>query len=238
MLRLEDVRKHYLGPDGEAIRAVDGVSLTVDGGDLVAIYGPSGSGKSTLLFVAAGIARPDAGRVTFDGHDLAALSRRAAAHHRRNELGFVFQSSRLVPGLSALDNAALKLMADGAGRAEARRRVVPLLDRRGLGPRNAQQAAQLSRGGRQRVALARALSNEPRLVLADEPTGSLDSQRGREVMALLAEICRERRVAVVLVTHDPAGADFADRVLRLRDGRLEAADAASRTGSLGTPGRR
>jgi ABC-type lipoprotein export system ATPase subunit len=187
---------------------------------LVAIYGPSGSGKSTLLFLAGGIARPDAGSVLFNGHDLASLSRRAAARHRRGELGFVFQSSRLVPGLSAIDNAALKLMAEGANRTEARRRVAPLLERLGVVRRAEHRATQLSRGERHRVALARALSNDPRLVLADEPTGSLDSHRSHEVLTLLAEVCRERDVGVVLVTHDPAGAEMANRVYRLCDGRL------------------
>jgi len=222
VLDLQDVRKHFAGPDGEAIRAVDGVSLTVGPGELVALFGPSGSGKSTLLFLAAGIAQPDTGSVHFDGRDLASLSRRAAARHRRSEVGFVFQSSRLVPGLTAIDNAALKLMADGARRTDARKRVLPLLDRLGLGPRAQQPALQLSRGERHRVALARALSNEPRLVLADEPTGSLDSRRGDEVLTLLAEVCHERAIGVVLVTHDPAGAQVADRVHGLRDGRLVA----------------
>jgi ABC-type lipoprotein export system ATPase subunit len=220
VLELRSVSKHFAGLDGETIRVLDDVSLTVAAGELLAIYGPSGSGKSTLLFVAAGIAPPDAGKVVFEGQDLATHSRRAAARHRRSALGFVFQSSRLVPGLSAIDNAALKLMAEGASRAEARRRVAPLLERLGIVKRAEHRATQLSRGERHRVALARALSNEPRLVLADEPTGSLDSQRSREVLQLLAEVCRERRVGVLLVTHDPAGADVADRVHRLQDGRL------------------
>jgi putative ABC transport system ATP-binding protein len=140
----------------------------------------------------------------------------------------VFQSSRLLPGLSAIDNAALKLMAEGASRTEARRRVAPLLERLGIVKRAEHRATQLSRGERHRVALARALSNDPRLVLADEPTGSLDSERSREVLQLLAEVCRERSVGVLLVTHDPAGADVADRVRRLRDGRLvEMTDAGA-----------
>jgi putative ABC transport system ATP-binding protein len=222
VLELVDVRKHYAGPDGETIRAVDGVSLTVAPGELLALYGPSGSGKSTLLHLAGGIAVPDAGCVRWDGRDLAQLSRRAAARHRRSELGFLLQSARLVPGLPAIDNAGLKLMADGASRMEARRRVAPLLERLGLEPRTEHRASQLSRGERHRIALARALSNDPRLVLADEPTGSLDSRNGREVLGLLAEVCRERGIAVVLVTHDPAGAGYADRVYSLRDGKVVA----------------
>jgi putative ABC transport system ATP-binding protein len=220
VLELQDVRKHYAGPDGETIRAVDGVSLTVAPGELVALYGPSGSGKSTLLMLAAGIATPDAGAVRFDGCDLSTLSRRAATRHRRTHVGFVFQSLRFVAGLPAIDNAAMKLMAEGATRQEARRRVAPLLERLGIERCAEQRVSQLSRGEAQRVALARALSNDPRLVLADEPTGNLDSARGAEVLRLLGEICRERAVGVLLVTHDPAGVAYADRVHGLRDGRL------------------
>jgi putative ABC transport system ATP-binding protein len=220
VLELDAVRKHYSGPDGETIRAVDGVSLTVAQRELVAIYGPSGSGKTTLLFLAAGLTSPDAGSVRFQGSDLATLTRREAARHRGAVLGFVFQSSRLVPGLSAIDNVALKLIGAGASREQARRRVAPLLDRLGLEARAMHRVDRLSRGERHRVAVARAISNDPLLVLADEPTASLDSHRSREVLNLLTELCRERGVAVVLVTHDPAGADFADRVHTLRDGRL------------------
>jgi len=233
VLELRAVRKHFRGPDGETIRAVDDVSLTLAPRELVAIFGPSGSGKSTLLFLAGGIAQPDAGQVLFEGRDLATLSRRAAARHRRSQLGFVFQSSRLVPGLSAIDNAALKLMAEGATRAEARRRVAPLLERLGVERRLGHRATQLSRGERHRVALARALSNDPQLVLADEPTGSLDSQRSREVLALLAEVCRERGAGVLLVTHDAAGAEVADRVHGLHDGRLR--DAAEAPAPVAAP---
>ena len=220
MLELSDVRKHYTGPDGETIRAVDGVSLTVARGSFVALYGPSGSGKTTLLLLAAGVVRPQAGTIRFAGVDLAALSQREAARYRHRELGFVFQSPRLVPGLSAIDNAGLKLLAGGASRREARRRVAPLLEQLGLERRARHVASQLSRGERQRVALARALANEPQLVLADEPTGNLDSQRGSEVLALLTERCRERQIALLLATHDPAAADFADQAHTLRDGRL------------------
>jgi putative ABC transport system ATP-binding protein len=222
VLELDDVRKHYPGPDGAAIRAVDGVSLTVERGELVALYGPSGSGKSTLLFLAAGIARPDDGAVRFDGRDLATHTRREATRYRRRELGFVFQTPMLAPGLQAIDNAALKLLASGMGRGDARRRAMPLLERLGLEGRARHAATQLSRGEQQRLALARALANEPRLLLADEPTGNLDTRRGGEVFALLAELCRERAVGVLLVTHDPSAAQHADRVLGLRDGRVSA----------------
>jgi putative ABC transport system ATP-binding protein len=226
VLELRNVRKDYAGRNGETIRAVDGVSLTVASGQLVAVYGPSGSGKSTLLMLAAGIARPDAGAVLFQERDLAMLSRGEAARYRRAELGFVFQSFRLMPGMSAIDNAALKLVSAGVSRRMARRRVAPLLDRLGIAAHADRPAGVLSRGERQRIAIARALANDPRLLLADEPTGSLDTERGREVLELLLEVCRERSLAVVLVTHDPMGASFADRSFTLRDGRLVAQAAA------------
>ncbi len=229
MLELRGVSKHYTAPDGDRVRAVDGVSLTLRDHELLALYGPSGSGKTTLLLLAAGLTRPDAGTVCFDGHDLARLSRRDAARHRLTTVGFVFQTLRLVPGLTAIDNAALKLMAAGATRREARREVAPLLERLGIGGRADQPAAELSVGERQRVAIARALSNGPRLVLADEPTGSLDSRRASEVLALLAAIAAERSIAIAIVTHDPAAAASATRALRLHDGHLEplAAGAAA-----------
>jgi putative ABC transport system ATP-binding protein len=186
----------------------------------VALYGPSGSGKTTLLMLVAALLRPDAGAVLLDGRDISALSDREAARYRMHELGFVRQSLNLMPGASALDNAALKLMGTDIGSREARRRVLPLLGRLGLEPRRRHRAEQLSMGERQRVMIARALSTDPKLLLADEPTGSLDTERGRQVLALIAETCRERDVAVLLVTHDPQAAAFADRVYVLRDGRL------------------
>jgi putative ABC transport system ATP-binding protein len=219
MLRLESVVKHYRVGDGEIVRAVDGVSLTVGAGELVALYGPSGSGKTTLLMLIAGLLAPDSGSVTVNGYDLSTLSERQRAHYRRSELGFIRQSLDLIPGVRADDNAALKLLAT-SGRRDAQREIAPLLERLGLSGRVLQRAEQLSMGERQRVMIARALSTEPSLVLADEPTGSLDTDRGREVLTLLAEVCHERRVGMLLVTHDPRATAFADRVHALRDGRL------------------
>lgn len=236
MLELEQVYKRYPAPDGGAIRAVDGVSLTLTAGQLIALYGPSGSGKSTLLLLAGGVMPPDVGAVRFDGRDLATLSRREITRHRRTEIGFVFQLPRLVPGMTAIDNAALKLMVDGMRRNEARRRMMPLLEQLGLGMRAEQPASQLSYGERQRVGIARALSNGPRLVLADEPTGGLDSRRGHEVLALLAEVCRSRAVGVLLATHDPSAAQHADRVFTLRDGRLAPEDPDAAPAAIPPPG--
>jgi putative ABC transport system ATP-binding protein len=220
VLELRDLVKHYPVTAGDSVRAVDGVSLSVSAGELVALYGPSGSGKTTLLMLIAALLRPDGGAVLVNERDVSTLSDTDAARYRMHELGFVRQSLNLIPGASAIDNAALKLMGTDIGSRAARRQVKPLLDRLGLEKRISHRAEQLSMGERQRVMIARALSTEPRLVLADEPTGSLDTRRSREVLDLFAEICRERQVAVVLVTHDPYAAAYADRVHALRDGRL------------------
>jgi putative ABC transport system ATP-binding protein len=222
MLELRELVKHFQVASGAPVRAVDGVSLTVGAGEFVALYGPSGSGKSTLLMLIAALLAPDEGSVMVDGRDVSALSDREAANYRLHELGFVRQSLNLIKGASALDNAALKLLGADIGSREARRRITPLLDRLGLGERVGHRAEQLSMGERQRVMIARALSTEPRLLLADEPTGSLDSRRSREVLELLRELCQERGVAVLLVSHDPMAAEYADRVLELRDGVLGA----------------
>jgi putative ABC transport system ATP-binding protein len=221
VLELRDLVKHHASPGGEVIRAVDGVSMVVETGELSALYGPSGSGKTTLLMLVAALLQPDRGAVLVDGRDVSRLSARDAARYRRTEMGFVRQSLELLPGVSALDNAALKLLDRNVGWREARRRVVPLLDGLGLSDRIKHRAEELSMGERQRVLIARALSTEPRLLLADEPTGSLDSQRGREVLQLLTDLCRDRGVAMLLVTHDPQAAAFATRVHTLRDGRLQ-----------------
>lgn len=220
VLELRELVKHFPAVSGSPIRAVDGVSLSVNTGEFVALYGPSGSGKTTLLMLIAALMRPDSGSIKLDDCDVSGLNDGDAARYRLHELGFVRQTHNLIPGASALDNAALKLMGTDIGAREARRRMIPLMERLGLGERTGHRAEQLSTGERQRVMMARALSTEPGLLLADEPTGSLDSERGRQVLELLAETCRERDVAVVLVTHDPQAAAFADRVFALRDGRL------------------
>lgn len=220
MLELRDVVKHYPAVGYEPVRAVDGVSMNVLAGEFVALYGPSGSGKSTLLLLTAALLTPDSGTIRFEGRDLGSFSARESAAYRMRDIGIVRQSVELVPGLSAVDNAALKLAGSHVGVREAQRRVAPLLDRLGLNERHKHRPTQLSMGERQRVMIARALSTEPRLLLADEPTGSLDSRRGRQVLDLLAGVCHERGVAMILVTHDPQAAAFADRVEALHDGRL------------------
>jgi putative ABC transport system ATP-binding protein len=219
-LELRDLVLHYRS-EGEVVRAVDGVSLTLDPGEFVALYGPSGSGKTTLLLLAAGLLAPDAGSVLFDGQDIGRFSPDESAGYRRRDVGIVFQSFHLLAGASALNNAALKLLADGVSFTEARRLAGPWLDRVGLAERHNYKPRQLSMGERQRVAIARALVNEPRLLLTDEPTGNLDSVRGRQVLGLLRDICHERRIPALLVTHDPQAMSFVDRVHTLHDGKLQ-----------------
>ena len=220
MLEIRELVKHYRSGEDEVVEALDGVSTSIGAGELVALYGPSGSGKTTLLNIVAALLAPDRGAVLVGGRDVTALSAREAARYRRLELGYVSQTLDLLPGVSAIDNAALKLFDMRIGVREAHRRVAPLMDRLGLGRRLRNRAEQLSSGERQRVLIARALATGPRLVLADEPTGSLDSARSREVLTLLTEICHEREVAMLLATHDLQAAAFADRAHALRDGRL------------------
>jgi len=218
-LDLRELVKHYTN-GVETVKAVDGVSLTISSGEFVALYGPSGSGKTTLLLLTAGLATPDSGSVVFDGRDVVRMSERESASYRRSELGFVFQAFHLMPHTSALDNATIKLTGGGATLREARRQVRPWLERVGLGDRAEHTPAQLSMGERQRVAIARALAGEPRLLLADEPTGNLDTQRSREILALMRDICHERGIPALLVTHDLDASAFVDRVHTLRDGQL------------------
>jgi putative ABC transport system ATP-binding protein len=219
MLELSNLVKHYPAVGGEPVRAVDGVSLSVAPGEMVALYGPSGSGKTTLLLMVATLLEPTSGTVSIAGRDVSSLTEREASQFRLSELGFIRQNFDLLPGVSAIDNAVLKLLKT-VGWRDAHRQITPLLERLGLGERLDHRAETLSMGERQRVMVARALSTQPSLLLADEPTGSLDSQRSREVLELLRELCRERQVAIVLVSHDPLAARYADRVFALRDGHL------------------
>jgi putative ABC transport system ATP-binding protein len=219
MLELRDLVKHYPAVGGESVRAVDGVSLSVQPGQMVALYGPSGSGKTTLLLMIATLLEPTSGSVSIGGRDVSSLSEREASQFRLAQLGFIRQNFDLLPGVSAIDNAVLKLLKSMRWR-DAHREIAPLLERLGLGERVSHRAETLSMGERQRVMIARALSTKPSLLLADEPTGSLDSQRSSEVMELLRELCREHNVAVVLVSHDPLAAGYADHVYALRDGKL------------------
>ena len=220
MLEIEQLVKHFRTGGADVVRALDGLSLSIAPDELVALYGPSGTGKTTLLNIVAALLTPDRGRVCVGGRDVTALSAREAARYRRLELGYVSQSLDLLPGVSAIDNAALKLFDMRIGVREAHRRVASLMERLGIGGRLTHRAEELSHGERQRVLIARALATGPRLVLADEPTGSLDTARSREVLTLLARVCHEDGVAALLATHDPQAAGFADRTHVLQDGRL------------------
>jgi putative ABC transport system ATP-binding protein len=221
MLELDQVCKLYASP-GAAVHAIDGVSMSVSAGELVALFGPSGSGKTTLLMLAGGLLRPDSGSVRFQGSDLAALSRRELLDYRRTKLGFVFQNYHLVQGLTAEENVAMTLLMRGATHRDAHRRARAALDDVGLLARTRHTPEELSGGEQQRVAIARALVGEPTLVLADEPTGNLDTDTGDHVLDLLNRLPREHGAATVLVTHDQRVARYADRKLTLRDGRLAA----------------
>jgi putative ABC transport system ATP-binding protein len=225
VLEFSNVQRHFKIGD-EVVRAVDGVSLQVNAGTLVALYGPSGSGKTTLLRIAAGIETPDSGGVLVEGINVAALSPREASDFRMSVLGWVDQDFDLIDGASAVDNAAFKLICAGYRIREARRRAADVLKSVGFGQRLEQRAETLSMGERQRVVMARALSLNPRLLLADEPTGNLDSRRTEAVLDLLRTLTHERAMATLIVTHDQRAMSFADKAYALRDGVLHEIDGS------------
>ncbi len=216
MLRIEQISKTFHGASGP-VHAVAGVSVELQPGECVAIHGPSGCGKSTLLLMAGGLLTPDAGRVMVDGTDLYRMSDNERAAFRARHIGFVFQRFHLVPYLNVLDNVLAATVAQEIPRA--RECALELVERFGLTPRARHYPSQLSTGERQRVALARALLVQPKLILADEPTGNLDPESGARVLTALAEAAKAG-VAVVLVTHDAEAAKFASRTVRMRQGQL------------------
>ena len=203
------------------IDALRDVHLTVAGGEFVALAGPSGSGKSTLLNLLGGLDRPTSGQIWIDGVELSANDEPTLTRHRREHVGFVFQSFNLLPRMTAVENVALPLMFSNVPEKKRLERARQLLGRVGLGARLAHRPTQLSAGEQQRVAIARALAGQPVLLLADEPTGNLDTVTGGEIMALLRELNRERALTLLVVTHDPEVARYADRIVRLRDGQVE-----------------
>ena len=207
-----------LASGGRPLTILDGVSLDVERGDAVAVIGPSGSGKSTLLGLIAGLDAPTSGAIVVGGVDVTRLGESALARFRRETIGYVFQSYHLIPTLTAVENVAVPLELAGERRVLARARA--LLDQVGLGDRAHHYPVQLSGGEQQRVALARAVALDPPLLLADEPTGNLDSATGGAIIELLFTLNRERGSTLLLVTHDPALAERADRVVSLRDGRV------------------
>jgi putative ABC transport system ATP-binding protein len=219
----EGLEKRYTS-GGRPLTVLHGIDLAVEAEDFVAIVGPSGSGKTTLLGLLAGLDRPTAGRVLLDGQDLAALDEDGRARLRAEKVGFVFQTFHLLPTLTALENVLVPLELTGGARTMGARtlrdRAASLLERVGLGDRLDHYPTQLSGGEQQRVALARAFANEPRILFADEPTGNLDAETGARIIDLLLELNREATTTVVLVTHDPALAARARRVVRLAGGRI------------------
>ena len=200
--------------------ALRSINLTVDRGQFVALVGPSGSGKSTLLNLVGGLDRPTSGELWINGVELSASKEKALTEHRRQRVGFVFQSFNLLPRLTAVENVALPLMFVGVDQRERLERAVELLAQVGLSDRLDHRPTQLSGGEQQRVAIARALVNHPAIILADEPTGNIDTTTGAEIMALLRHLNREQGVTLLLVTHDPEAASFADRIIQLRDGQI------------------
>jgi len=219
ILELRDVVKHYRGSE-ETIRALDGVNLTVRRGEMVALLGPSGSGKSTLLKIIAALQKAERGTIRFEGNDISTFSETEAANYRLRDLGFIYQTPRLMPRVSAVENASLKLLLAGMKLKDAQERAAVWLERVGLQERLHHTPERLSGGERQRVSIARALAGEARLILADEPTGNLDSTRSMEIVQLLRSVARDQKAAVLLVTHDLKMAAIANKRRVLRDGML------------------
>jgi len=221
LIRVQGVGRDY-GRGSRAVHAVRDVSFTVTAGELVAIRGRSGAGKTTLLNVVGGLDKPSRGRVFVGEHEISAAGEKTLVGLRRGMIGFVFQSFGLVPILSAAENVGVPMRLARVDPAEREQRVAVLLELVGLGAHAAQRPYELSGGQQQRVAVARALANDPRLLIADEPTGQLDSETGRSIMDLLRAVVRARGMTALVATHDPALLDVADRVITLRDGQIVA----------------
>lgn len=218
MLELSNIIREYR-VGGQPVRALDGIDLRLDAGEFTAIVGPSGSGKSTLLHLLGALDSPDSGSIRFQGEEIGDLDEKRQSEFRRYQVGFVFQFFNLLPTLSAWENVAVPKLLDGTGLRKAKPRALELLDRVGLGARAGHRPAELSGGQMQRVAVARALIMDPPLILADEPTGNLDSTTGAAILELLGEVA-ETGTTVVMVTHDRGAVRHCDRVITLRDGRI------------------
>jgi putative ABC transport system ATP-binding protein len=218
-LQAIDVRKVY-GTGTSAVTAVDSVSFDIHPGEFVALVGPSGSGKTSMLAMLAGLLSPSSGQIRIAGEDLSKMSERKRTRFRRRAIGFAFQSNNLVPYLNAQENVELMLRLNGNYNRVGRQRAIDLLDRLGLGDRLRNYPGQLSGGQQQRVAIARALIHEPSVVLADEPTASLDTERANQVVRTFAELIHEQQRAGIMVTHDLRMCRYVDRVIRMMDGNV------------------
>lgn len=219
IVRTESLTKIYRTAS-QPIYALNGIDLVVEEGEFLAIMGPSGSGKSTLLYLLGGLDQPTGGKVWLRDTDISEMDDNALSRLRRHSLGFVFQFFNLVPVLTAQENVAMPLILDGVSRAEALRRADEALTRIGLAGRGSHRPAELSGGEQQRAALARALVTQPAVVLADEPTGNLDSRSGDEMVLMLRQTADQSKQTIILVTHDPRVAAHADRIIFLKDGRI------------------
>lgn len=219
LISAENLTKIY-GSGETAVTALDHVNLNVNAGEFVAVMGPSGCGKSTLLHLLGGLDHSSDGSVTIDGHNLTDLSDDALTELRRRKIGFIFQFYNLIPVLDAVENAALPMTLDGAKPADAQKKAVEWLEKIGLSDRLHNRPEQLSGGQQQRVAVARALAAEPSLILADEPTGNLDTHSSDEIASLLRQVSKQWGRAVIMVTHDPRIAAYADRIVFLKDGKI------------------
>jgi len=218
-VQTENLHRHFV-VGGQTVRALDGVDLAVRTGEFLAMMGPSGSGKSTLLYLLGGLDRPTGGQIWVDDKELGALDEAALAAYRGRQVGFVFQSFHLIPTMTARQNVEFPMLFARLPAAARRERATRLLERVGLGERLDHRPTELSGGQQQRVAVARALVNNPALILADEPTGNLDSHTGLEIMDLLADLNRSEKRTIVIVSHDPSVADYATRTVHLKDGRI------------------
>jgi putative ABC transport system ATP-binding protein len=219
-VELIDVHKIYKTKYYE-VRAINGITMKIEDGEFIAIMGPSGSGKSTLLYLIGCLDRPTKGEVVIDGVETSELSDDELTRLRREKLGFVFQQYNLISTLTALENVELPMIFRGVPKNERKRKAMELLRLVGIEDIVERKPMEISGGQQQRVAIARAMANEPKILLCDEPTGNLDSKSGRQIMGIIKELNEEKGVTVILVTHDPSMAEFAERIVRLRDGRLQ-----------------
>ncbi|MDI9643093.1 MAG: ABC transporter ATP-binding protein [Archaeoglobaceae archaeon] len=220
IIELIDVYKIYR-TDFYEVHALNGVTMEVEMGEFVAVMGPSGSGKSTLLHLIGCLDKPTKGEVVINGKETSKLSDGELTKLRRDSIGFIFQQYNLVPTLAALENVELPMIFKGISKVERRKRAMELLKQMGIEDIADRKPKEISGGQQQRVAIARALANSPAILLCDEPTGNLDSKTGRQVMDLIKKMNKEHGVTVILVTHDLSLADYADRIVKIRDGRIE-----------------